>query len=81
MSSSNVLKANVDFSLIIFGASGHLAQLKIFPALYFMALKGRFPKHFAIVGCARNEWDNDGFHKHCEDGFHRDVEAVNDGSL
>ena len=81
MSSSNVLKANVDFSLIIFGASGHLAQLKIFPALYFMALKGRFPKHFAIVGFARSEMDNEGFRKHFADAVHRHVEAVNEATL
>jgi glucose-6-phosphate 1-dehydrogenase len=79
--SPNMLKAKGDFSLIIFGASGHLAQLKIFPALYFMALKGRMPKHFSIVGFARTEMDDQGFCKHFADAVRKHVEAVNHEAL
>lgn len=78
---SNALKAKGDFSLIIFGASGHLAQLKIFPALYFMALKGRMPKNFAIVGYARSKMDDSGFRKHVSEAVHRHTEAVNEDVL
>jgi glucose-6-phosphate 1-dehydrogenase len=76
-----MLKAKVDFTLTIFGASGHLAQLKIFPALYFMALKGRMPKNFAIVGYARSEMDDEGFRKKFAGAIHEHVPAVNEDVL
>jgi glucose-6-phosphate 1-dehydrogenase len=76
-----MLKAKGDFSLIIFGASGNLAQLKIFPALYSMALKGRMPERFAIVGFARSEMDDDGFRKLFADAVKRQMESVNDQAL
>jgi glucose-6-phosphate 1-dehydrogenase len=55
------LKASRPFSLIIFGASGHLARIKLFPALYVLALKKRLPKDYAIVGYARSKMDQDAF--------------------
>ena len=50
-----MLSATTPFSLIIFGASGHLAKLKLYPALYVLTLKKRLPKDYAIVGFARTE--------------------------
>lgn len=41
------------FSFIVFGASGSLARLKIFPALYELRHKGRMPAAYTIVGYAR----------------------------
>ena len=79
--SHNILAAKNDFSLVIFGASGHLAQLKIFPALYFMALKKRFPAHFAILGFARSDMDDASFRGHFAGAVKRHVEAVNDRVL
>ena len=49
------------FSFILFGASGHLARIKIYPALYVLALKIRLPKEYAIVGYARSAMDDDTF--------------------
>jgi glucose-6-phosphate 1-dehydrogenase len=43
------------FVLTIFGASGDLAQIKIFPALYTMALQKRLPTNYLIVGFARSK--------------------------
>lgn len=48
-----VKKETTPFILTIFGASGDLARLKIFPALYELMEQGRFPKTFWIVGYAR----------------------------
>lgn len=42
------------FILTIFGASGDLAKLKIFPALFSLAAQKRLPKEFLIVGYARS---------------------------
>ncbi len=78
---STQLRAKSDFSLIIFGASGHLAGLKIFPALYFMALKKRFPEHFSIIGFARSEMDDGGFRVQFAEAVRRNVEGVNEKIL
>ncbi|TSC58622.1 MAG: glucose-6-phosphate 1-dehydrogenase [Candidatus Peregrinibacteria bacterium Greene0416_19] len=48
-----MLSTTSPFSFLLFGASGNLAKLKIYPALYTLALKKRLPEHYAIVGYAR----------------------------
>lgn len=78
---SNVLEAHHDFSLIIFGASGHLAQIKIFPALYFLALKKRFPENFSIVGYARSEMSDMSFREHVANSVRTHVEGFNEDVL
>lgn len=50
-----MLIASEPFSFILFGASGHLAKIKIYPALYTLALKQKLPEHYAIIGFARTE--------------------------
>lgn len=56
-----MLQANHPFSLVLFGASGHLARIKIFPALYFLALKKRLPEQYSIVGYARTAMTDEEF--------------------
>lgn len=51
------------FILIIFGASGDLAKLKLFPALYSLMEQKRFPENFYIVGFARSEKTRKEFQK------------------
>ncbi len=51
------------FILIIFGASGDLAKLKLFPALYTLKKQKKFPKNFKIVGFARTLKNNKEFQK------------------
>ncbi|MDA1060611.1 MAG: glucose-6-phosphate dehydrogenase [bacterium] len=60
----NFYKHKKPFVLIIFGASGDLAQLKLFPALYSLAEQGRFPKNFYIVGFARSKMTHQQFRNH-----------------
>lgn len=43
------------FIFTIFGASGDLAQLKIFPSLYDLMIQRRMPKEFYIIGYARTK--------------------------
>lgn len=45
----------------IFGASGDLAKLKIFPALFALAEQKRFPKKIMIVGYARTQMSQEVF--------------------
>lgn len=56
-------KAEHDFTLIIFGASGSLAKLKLFPSMYQLHLEKRTPKDFKIVGFARTDMSQEDFKK------------------
>jgi glucose-6-phosphate 1-dehydrogenase len=47
--------------LVIFGASGDLTQRKLMPALYNLALEGRLPERFSVIGYARSEMTHEAF--------------------
>ncbi len=48
-------------AIVIFGASGDLAQRKLLPALYHLFLEKMLPASFAIVGFARSDLGDQGF--------------------
>lgn len=50
-----------DFDLVIFGATGDLAQRKILPALYRRHVAGQMPAEARILGAARSALDDAGF--------------------
>ncbi|MBP9750223.1 MAG: hypothetical protein KBC95_00045 [Candidatus Peribacteraceae bacterium] len=72
-----MLTATRPFSLIIFGASGHLAKIKIYPALYVLFLKKRLPASFSIVGYARTAMDTGAFRALVGEAVRADLEEVN----
>jgi len=76
-----MISTSQPFSLILFGASGHLAQIKIYPALYVLALKKRLPKDYAIIGFSRSELDDKGFRKLVEDSIREHMPAVTEAAL
>lgn len=41
------------FALVIFGITSNLAQIKLIPALYDMAVKGLLPENMSIIGSSR----------------------------
>lgn len=47
--------------LVIFGGSGDLTMRKLMPSLYQLYRKGRMPGGFRIVGCARSQYDDEGY--------------------
>ncbi|MBI2634772.1 glucose-6-phosphate dehydrogenase, partial [Candidatus Peregrinibacteria bacterium] len=57
------------FTLIIFGASGDLAKLKLFPALYSLMEQHRLPEKFHIIGYARSKISNKDFQKEFSDSI------------
>ncbi len=59
----NIYRIDKPFILTIFGASGDLAKLKIFPAIYALAEQNRLPKEFYIVGYARTKMTDQQFQK------------------
>jgi len=48
-------------ALVIFGATGDLAQRMLFPSLYFLDEDGLLPEDVAIVGSARTKMTSDAF--------------------
>ena len=48
-------------TIIIYGASGDLAQRKLVPALFNLRCKGRLPQGLRIVGLSRTEYSDDQF--------------------
>ena len=51
-------------NLVIFGATGDLAERFLLPALATLRATGRLPAEFAIVGTARAQWDDETFRHH-----------------
>ncbi len=58
---NTIFRVQDPFIFTIFGASGDLAKLKIFPALFALAEQKRFPKSFALVGYARTSMTQEEF--------------------
>lgn len=50
-----------DFDLVIFGATGDLAQRKILPGLFRRFVAGQIPETSRIIGAARTDQDDDAF--------------------
>ncbi len=75
------LTAAHPFSFVLFGASGHLATLKLYPALYTLAIKKRLPEKFAIVGYARTAMDQDAFRTLVADAIRKNMIEVNEAKL
>ncbi len=61
------------FTLIIFGITGNLAQIKLIPALYDMAERGILPKDMSIIGIARKPMTPQEF----KDYFHKTLHLEN----
>lgn len=45
--------------MVIFGATGDLANRKLFPSIYNLYQKGNISENFAVVGLARRQWTNE----------------------
>ncbi len=75
------ISAGNPFSLVLFGASGHLAQIKLYPALYVLALKNRLPENYAIIGFSRSDLDDASFRKLVEKSIREHMPAVTEDAL
>lgn len=62
-----IFRIKKPFILTILGASGDLAKIKIFPALFALAEQKRFPKDFIISGYARTSMTDKEFRKEFSD--------------
>ncbi|MFT3788318.1 MAG: glucose-6-phosphate dehydrogenase [Tepidisphaeraceae bacterium] len=55
--------------IVIFGASGDLAKIKLIPAIYELAREGLLPEDFALVGYARTKMSDNDFRTICIDSI------------
>jgi glucose-6-phosphate 1-dehydrogenase len=55
------------FILVIFGATGDLAQNKLMPSLFALFKENLLPKDFYIIGFSRREFAIEDFHKYFQD--------------
>ncbi len=72
------LKATHPFSFVLFGASGHLAQLKLYPALFTLLLTKRMPAHWSVVGFSRTELTDESFRALVGESIRTHVPEVNE---
>ncbi len=56
-----------DSALVIFGATGDLAQRMLWPSLYYLEADKLLPDAFTIVGSARTAMDDEGFRTYVRD--------------
>ena len=78
---SQALVARQPFTFLLFGASGHLAQIKLYPALYVLALKKRLPKNYAVVGYARTPMTDKAFRELVEKSIREAFSEVTEKAL
>ncbi|HEX8705578.1 MAG TPA: glucose-6-phosphate dehydrogenase [Myxococcaceae bacterium] len=57
--------------VVLFGATGDLAQRKLFPALFELGRSGLLPEHFALVAFSRSAQDDDAFRAQVKEGLQR----------
>jgi glucose-6-phosphate 1-dehydrogenase len=56
-------------TMVIFGASGDLAQRKLLPAIYNLAHEGALPEAFNLVGVSRGELSDDEFRQQARESI------------
>ncbi|MXU64175.1 glucose-6-phosphate dehydrogenase [Oceanomicrobium pacificus] len=59
------------FDLVIFGASGDLAQRKILPSLYHRMIAGQMPREARIFGAARSKMSRSEFQDYVADALRK----------
>lgn len=52
-----------DCTLIIFGATGNLAQVKLIPALYHLDKAGKLPANLRILACGRRPYSEEDYQR------------------
>src|SRR5258706_2918412 len=71
-------------AIVIFGASGDLAKLKLIPAIYEMAREKLLSEQSYVVGFARSKMSEDDFRKECNDAIRtnaRSKKSIDEGLL
>jgi glucose-6-phosphate 1-dehydrogenase len=56
-------------AFVVFGASGDLAEKKLFPSLYGLFKRELLSKNFYLLGCGRTKLSDEQFRRHVRDGI------------
>jgi glucose-6-phosphate 1-dehydrogenase len=56
-------------ALVLFGATGDLAQRKLLPALYELERRRQFDAALTIIGLARSDWDDERYRVHARESI------------
>jgi len=69
--------------IVIFGATGDLAQRKLLPAIYNLALQRVLPPGFGVIGAAKSDLSDEQFRKRAADSIraHSRTQPVNESVL
>ncbi len=76
-----ILTAPHPFTFILFGASGNLAKLKLYPDLFVLFQKKRLSDQFSIIGFARTGMNEDEFRAFVKDSVRSSVPSCTDAEL
>ena len=63
-------------AMVIFGASGDLAKLKLVPAMYELAIEGLLSEDFVLVGYARTAMTDEAFRTICEESIAKNARTA-----
>ncbi len=76
-----ILTAPHPFTFILFGASGNLAKLKLYPALFVLFQKKRLSDQFSIIGFARTGMDEMEFRSFVKESVRSSVPSSTEADL
>jgi glucose-6-phosphate 1-dehydrogenase len=65
-------------TLVIFGSTGNLAQIKLLPALYHLELAGHLPPSMRIIGFGRRDWSDSYWREEVRDWVARSARGALD---
>ena len=65
-------------ALVIFGASGDLTERKLIPALYYLYREHLLPPGFAVIGCARTPFTDEGFRQDMAEAVKKYLKLTNE---
>ena len=63
-------------AMVIFGASGDLAKLKLVPAMYELAIEGLLTDQFVLIGYARTGMTDEEFRKICSESITKNARTA-----
>src|SRR6056297_967789 len=67
--------------LVIFGATGDLAQRMLLPSLLALERDHLLPDELAVLGCARSEMDSEAFAQFCRESLTDPDAAVDEQAI
>jgi len=68
-------KTNPKVLIVIFGATGDLANRKLFPSIYRLVKNGKINPNFAVVGLARRPWTNEVFRENVKNSINQTFDS------